>query len=180
MAYGGRANVTKEIVVFVKANRHVSNYELNQRIQSRFGCSFADSTYDRIRNGEYDRKFNLNNENNDYSAQYYSRPKRKSVKYNTYYNNTNIYGSQRQSSVRNSYSDNSYNTGNSSSNSSYKDNDNSSAPISGKRYLAAFCTGGLGIYGLFHGATPLGNPGAFIIAVGLIFIGIICLSGKGE
>lgn len=53
-----------------------------------------------------------------------------------------------------------------------------SKEISGTNYLIAFCTGGLGIYGLFHGATPFHNFGAFVIALILIIIAIGSLSGE--
>ena len=59
MAYAGRCDVTKQIVMYVKEHRYMSNQELDRNIQRLYGCTYADSTYNKIRNGEYDAKFNL-------------------------------------------------------------------------------------------------------------------------
>ena len=57
MAYGGRCDVTKQVVIYVKKHYYLSNQELDRNIQKLYGCTYADSTYDRIRSGEYDKKF---------------------------------------------------------------------------------------------------------------------------
>ena len=189
MAYGGKNNVTKQVVIYVKEHQYMSNQELNQNIRMLYGCTYADSTYERIRNGEYDAKFNLTNP----SSGYENPPTKGRVNCNTGYSvnqrrnrmfydeidderdfdksviwnektqtrklDDNIYGSREDSTKRTTSSGN-------------------SKKISGTNYLIAFCTGGLGIYGLFHGATPFHNLGGFVIAVILIIIAIGCLSGE--
>lgn len=58
-----------------------------------------------------------------------------------------------------------------------KEHSNTSKKPSGASYFAAFCLGGLGIYGLFHGANTIHNFGGFVIALLLIWAAIACISG---
>lgn len=66
MAYGGKCDVTKSVVFYVKNHPYLSNAELDRDIRAKFGCTYADSTYERIRNGAYDAKFNLTNYSSGY------------------------------------------------------------------------------------------------------------------
>ena len=175
MAYGGKHDVTKQVVLYVKKNRYMSNQELNRNIRRLFGCTYADSTYDRIKNGEYDRKFNINpkplqrNQTSSY------------VDYDDWYETDESYLDETGDDVTYPYDEELFSDYNSSmqNNRSYHKTEHSgtSKKPSGANYFAAFCLGGLGIYGLFHGANPIHNFGGFVIALLLIGAGIACISG---
>lgn len=98
MAYGGRCDVTKQVVIYVKEHYYLSNQELDRNIQKLYGCIYADDS----------------------------------------------------------------------------DTPNK---ISGAKIFIAACMGGLGIYGLFHGANPIHNFGGFVIALLLIGGAIACIGG---
>ncbi len=58
MAFNGRNNVTQEVVDFVKENEdYYTDSELKEEVLSQLGLDYAESTFARIRNGAYDKKF---------------------------------------------------------------------------------------------------------------------------
>lgn len=165
MAYGGKHNVTKQVVIYVKKNQHMSNRQLDINVRRLFGYTYADSTYDRIKRGEYDRKFFA--DTNSDSFQYENRDDDWDDNNFEPYYEEDVYPAH-SSDIKKSVTQQKTN------------HSGTSKKLSGGNYFAAFCLGGLGIYGLFHGATPMDNPGAFVIAVLLIGAGISCLSGKRD
>lgn len=194
MAYGGKNNVTKQVVIYVKEHQYMSNQELNRNIRMLYGCNFADSTYDRIRNGEYDAKFNLINRSTGYG----NHATNGSVRRNSGYSKNQGWNSMVYDEIDDEIAEETgyeecqiwnekTQTWELDDNDIYGSRENSSKrttssgnpkKISGTNYLIAFCTGGLGIYGLFHGAIPFQNWGGFVIAVILIIIAIGSLLGK--
>lgn len=153
MAYGGRCDVTKQVAIYVKEHYYLSNQELDRNIQKLYGCTYADSTYDRIRSGEYDKKFKLNN---------VSMQQESASMYNRCMQDTDAVEKSNTSHINASQS-----------------TDDSDTPnkISGAKIFIAACMGGLGIYGLFHGANPIHNFGGFVIALLLIGGAIACFGG---
>ena len=177
MAYAGRCDVTKQIVMYVKEHRYMSNQGLDRNIQRLYGCTYADSTYNKIRNGEYDAKFNLTNHssyssNQGWNSTLYDEIDDEDSDYeNSISWNRKIQTKERDYAGGNKLGNReSYSKGTTSSDNSKK--------VSGSNYLIAFCSGGIGIYGLFHGATPFQNFGAFVVALILIAIAIAHLSGE--
>lgn len=170
MAYGGKNDVTKQVVLYVKKNRHMSNQELDRNILRLYGCTYADSTYDRIRKGEYDRKFNINTKASRRNhTSLYTDYDDESYFYETDDDEDNFYDEEL-------YTDYNFCMQNNRSGQK-KEHSNTLEKPSEASYFAAFCLGGLGIYGLFHGANPIHNFGGFVIALLLIWAAIACISG---
>lgn len=160
MAYGGRYDVTKQVVLYVKKNRNMSNQDLDRNIRKLFGCTYADSTYDRIKKGEYDKKFNLNIES----------PQRNHTSSHAYYSGYNGHNGRYED-------DENYHMQSNRPYHETKEHTGTSKKPTAKNYFAAFCLGGLGIYGLFHGANPIHNFGGFVVALLLIGAALACISG---
>ena len=142
MAYAGRDNVTKEVCLYVKRNKAVSNFILQEEINKRFGKSYAESTIASIKAGKYDEKFELNNMNSKIERRNYYYPKEIG------------YESKEKHTAKPVQT--------------IKDDGREKKVKTTANYVIGVICGIFAVYGIFHGA--LSNVGSLIVVIILLAV----------